>query len=310
MRLLVVGAAGQVGDSLVRQAREQGHSVTGTYRMRTSGVPGLEALALDKTDSAAVERLVEKVRPEVVIDTSAMHNVDYCESHPEEAFRVNRDGTAYLAKAAHALGAQFTFISTDFVFDGSGHPPYTERDTVHPQSEYARSKVEGELAALAPAPDQNLVVRPSVIYSWWGPRRQSASSSGKGVNFGTWLAEEVRQGREVRIIDDLITSPTHAGDLAGAILALLSKSAHGVYHTAGGTAIDRYRFSVALIERIGLDPQKVRPVHATEFAQKAPRPSNSSLDSSHLTASTGYRMMELPAALERFARERTEDLAT
>ncbi|MCI4346167.1 MAG: sugar nucleotide-binding protein, partial [Thermoplasmata archaeon] len=144
---------------------------------------------------------------------------------------------------------------------------------------------------------------------WWGPRRQSASSSGKGVNFGTWLAEEVRQGREVKIIDDLITSPTHAGDLAAAILALLGRSAHGVYHTAGATPIDRYQFSVALVKRVGLDPALVHPVHAAEFAQKAPRPTNSSLDSSKLTTATGYRMLELPAALDRFARERSEDLA-
>ncbi|MCI4334949.1 MAG: SDR family oxidoreductase [Thermoplasmata archaeon] len=308
MKLLVVGIAGQVGDTLALQAIDAGHEVVGTYRQREPTVPGVETFPLDKTDAAQVRQLMHEQRPQVVVDTSALHNVDYCESHSEEAFKVNRDGTRFLAEEARAAHARFAFISTDFVFDGSGAPPYTEAAEIHPQSEYARSKAEGEHAALAPNPEHNLVVRPSVIYSWWGPRHQSASSSGKGVNFGTWLVEEVRQGREVRIIDDLVTSPTLASDLAGAILALLDHHAHGIYHTAGATAVDRYHFSKALVERLGLDAGKVRAVHAAEFAQKAPRPSNSSLDSSQLARDTGYRMLELPAALDRFAQSRDEDL--
>lgn len=308
MKLLVVGIAGQVGDTLALQALDAGHEVVGTFRQREPTVPGVESEVLDKTDEGAVRALIRKERPQVVVDTSALHNVDYCESHPEEAFRVNRDGTRFLAEAAREAKARFVFISTDFVFDGTGAPPYTEEAPVRPQSEYARSKLEGEQAALAPHPEQNLVVRPSVIYSWWGPRHQSASSSGKGVNFGTWLVEEVRQGREVRIIDDLVTSPTLAQDLAGAILALIGKHAHGLYHAAGATAVDRHGFSVALVRRLGLDASKVHAVHASEFAQKAPRPTNSSLDSSKLARDTGYRMLELPAALDRFAQQRTEEL--
>jgi dTDP-4-dehydrorhamnose reductase len=308
MKLLVVGIAGQVGDTLALQAIDAGHEVVGTFRQREPTVPGVESVALDKCDERAVRELVLRERPQVVVDTSALHNVDYCESHREEAFRVNRDGTRFLAEAAREAKARFVFISTDFVFDGSGAPPYTEEAPVHPQSEYARSKVEGEAAALAPNPEHNLVVRPSVIYSWWGPRHQSASSSGKGVNFGTWLVEEVRQGRDVRIIDDLVTSPTLAPDLAGAILALVDRHAHGLYHTAGATPIDRYHFSTALVKRLGLDAGKVHAVHAAEFAQKAPRPTNSSLDSSKLARDTGYRMLELPAALDRFAAQRAEEL--
>ena len=306
MKVLVVGAAGQVGRSLVQQAATGGDEVVATYNSRRPTVPAAAVEALDKTDAARCTEVIGRHRPELVVDTGALHNVDYCEGHPEEALRVNRDGTRFLAEAAASVGARFVFVSTDFVFDGRKSGPYVESDPPKPESHYAESKLAGERAALAASPD-NLVVRPSVIYSWLDSRTRAESSSGKGMNFGTWLVEEVGHGRPVRIIQDQVASPTLAEDLAAAILALVRAGAHGTFHAAGATPATRYDFSVELVRRVGLDPAHVRPVQTAELNQKARRPVNSSLSSDYLAQVSGYRTLSLPSALDRFAQAFSDD---
>ncbi len=300
MKVLVVGAAGQVGRCLALQAAAEGNEVVAAYNTRPLHLPGATVTRIDKVDANLARSAIRDARPGCVIDTGALHNVDYCESHPEEAFRVNRDGTRNLAVAAAEVDAQFVFVSTDFVFDGRKQGLYVEADRPNPESQYAASKLAGEEAALAASP-RNLVVRPSVIYSWLDSRSRVDSSSGKGTNFGTWLVDEVAQGRSVRIIQDQVASPTLAEDLAAAILALVNSSTSGTYHAAGSTPIDRYDFSVQLVTRVGLDPSLVRPIRTADLNQKARRPPNSSLDSARLASATGHRMLSLREAIERFS---------
>jgi dTDP-4-dehydrorhamnose reductase len=309
MKVVVVGAAGQVGRNLVRLALRRGDSVAATYKARRPADDAVPLEPLDKTDAKACDLVLERLHPDVVIDTGAMHNVDYCETHADEANAVNREGTRHLAESARRLGSRFVFISTDFVFDGSGPTPYLESATPRPQSIYAESKLAGEQATLA-TDSGNLVVRPSVIYSWLDTRQRAESSSGKGLNFGTWLAEEVACRRPVRIINDQIASPTLASDLAGAILALIEHECRGIVHTAGATATDRFSFSVQLVSRLGLDSSLVQPVTTAELHQKALRPAVSSLASERLASEAGYRMMDLPAALDRFAADFNADPGT
>jgi dTDP-4-dehydrorhamnose reductase len=306
MRVLVVGGAGQVGRNLVRIYLRDGHWVGATYKARRPPPEVRAAEVLDKSNPSDCDAVVERIHPDVVIDTGALHNVDYCEAHPDEANAVNRDGTRFLAQACHRIGAKFVFVSTDFVFDGSASTPYSEGISPHPQSEYARSKFEGEVATLATSPG-NLVVRPSVIYSWLDTRERSESSSGKGLNFGTWLIEEVGAGRPVRIINDQVASPTLAEDLAGAIHALVNSGETGTFHAAGRSPMTRYDFSVRLVKELGLDTSMVKPVATRDLNQKAQRPVNSSLDSSKLESRTGYRTLAIEDAAKKFAADYRSD---
>lgn len=301
MKLLVVGASGQVGRSIVERAGRRGDEVVAAYNSRRPALGHVPVALLDKTNADRCRVVLEEFRPEAVVDTGALHNVDFCESHPDEARRVNTEGTRNLASATAKIGARFVFVSTDFVFDGMKSGPYTEADAPRPVSVYAESKLGGELAT-GSSMTGALIVRPSVIYSWLDSRTRAESSSGKGLNFGTWLVEEVAHGRPVRIIVDQTASPTLAEDLAGAIIALLDHGCEGIYHTAGKSATSRYKFSTELISRLGLDTNLVQPVHTSDLNQMARRPVNSSLSCDRLTEATGYRMLDLPAALDRFAR--------
>lgn len=300
MKLLVVGGSGQVGRHLLHLGRERGLSVEGTYLGQRPQLTGIPTYPLDKTDPGACRALLDRFRPDVVVDTAALHNVDRCEAVPLEADRVNREGTRDLAEAARTVGARFVFVSTDYVFDGTGHPPYSEEDAPHPTSAYARSKLAGEVATFA-CSERNLVVRPSVIYSWVAPRDRAQSSAGKGLNFGTWLVEEARQGRPVRIVTDQVASPTYAPDLAGTILDLVGHEASGLFHVAGTTSLSRFEFARRLVGRVGLDQGLVHPVSTAALGQKALRPCDSSLRSDRLVPRIGHAMLDLTSALDRFA---------
>ena len=305
MKLLVMGAAGQVGEKVSELAAREGCEVYGTYKSREPGKPLSGSFMLDKTDKARVEEIVSKVAPDVVVDTGALHNVDYCETHKEEAYKVNRDGTGNLSLASSKVGAKFVFVSTDFVFDGL-KALYTEEDTPNPTSVYAQSKLAGEKVALE-SNSKTIVCRPAVIYSWVKTSQQvGASSSGKPLNFGAWLAYQLLAKKEVKIVTDQITSPTLADDLAGAILALSKSSASGVFHTAGATAMSRYDFSVRLAEKIGCDSSLIHSIKSSDLKQVAKRPLNSSLISTKLARVTGYSMMEINSALDTFASQSKE----
>lgn len=303
MRLLVTGAAGQVGRALVSAATTQGHEVFGGYVSRAPDLTAARVVRVDKRDPESGDAAIEGIRPEVVIDTGALHHVDYCEAHPEEAALVNRDGTARLAKVAHKNGSRFVFVSTDYVFDGRTDRPYHEEDPPRPLGVYGRTKWEGE-QAVRRTDGSSLIVRPSVIYSWVPPSQRRFSVSQKGVNFGTWAIDELIAGRPIRIVTDQIASPTLAATLAESILKLLDlPNSSGVYHAAGATAIDRFRFTVRLAERLGLPRELVQPVRTAELGQAALRPANSSLDPGRWEAETGARMPSLDESLDRLASE-------
>ena len=271
-------------------------------------LPGIPSVPADKTQPSVVEQVIRDAAPDVVVDAGALHNVDYCESHPEEAERVNAAGSAAVARAAAAVGARSVFISTDFVFGELGDPPHPETDPPEPLSVYGRTKLAGERAVLD-VDDRNLVVRPSVIYSWMPRAGRAQSGSGKAVNFGTWVVEEVMAGRKVRIVTDQAASPTYAEDLAGAVLALVDRAQGGVFHAAGATPASRFEFAEALVKAVGADPRLVEPVITAQLAQKARRPRDSSLRSDKIAASTGYRMATLDQQVGQFAQAFRADSA-
>src|SRR5262245_16556602 len=256
MRVLVIGASGQVGYALLGALRTRGHEAFGTHAHHP--VDGLASL--DVTDRASVERAVSEARPDWVLCPAGLTHVDYCEEHPAEAFAINRDGALHAARAAGRAGAGFVFYSTEYVFDGE-RGPYAEEDAAHPLSVYGRSKWEGERAVLAET-SRAVVVRTTVVY---GLDRQEK-------NFVYQLIRGCRNGQGMRIPADQISSPTYNVDLARATVELCERDLRGVYHLAGDGVLGRYAFARLACEVFGLDPSRLTPVATATLGQKALRP--------------------------------------
>jgi dTDP-4-dehydrorhamnose reductase len=256
MRALVIGASGQVGGALCLELARRGHSVVGTHAHVAA--PG--TVFLDLADAPATERMLSEFAPDWVFCAGALTHVEYCEAHPDEAARLNRDGPRAAARAAAQRGAGFLFYSTEYVFDGTAGP-YAEGDRANPLSVYGRTKWEGE-GAVQEAHPRGLIVRTTVVY---GPERQEK-------NFVYQVIRQCRSGQPMQVAADQVSSPTFSGDLAAASVELAERGAVGVYHVAGTSVLDRYAFAQMAAEVFGLDGTRLRAVPTAHLGQQARRP--------------------------------------
>ncbi len=244
--------------------------------MRT--VPqGVEAMPLsdvgervDIADKTSVNRVLQELEPDAVINAAAWTGVDAAESEPEAARRVNVEGAAQLAAGAEAIGAWFAHVSTDFVFGpGNGSPFATDAATA-PMGIYGRTKLDGEIAVRDACP-QAAIVRTAWVYS------------SHGNNFVKTMLRLMNERDEIGVIADQIGSPTWANSLARALWTACSQRASGVFHWTGAGAASWYDFAVAVLEEgqsLGLVSRDVvvKPLSTAEYPTPAARPNYSVMD--------------------------------
>ena len=285
--LLVIGATGLVGSKVCVTAQEKGYKTVGTHNARTSLLP--QSQKLDIADADATHKFVAALKPTAIINTAALHNVDYCESHHQEANRVNVEGAANLADAASETSCRLVHLSTDYVFDGKkGH--YNEFDAPNPLHYYAWTKLEAEKIVAQTA--SYAVARPSVIYGW--NKLESTgipSSSGKTINFAMFVLVKLRKGETMTAVRDQYSSPTLADNLADALVRLVECPENGVFHTAGRSCVSRYEFALKIADVFGYSPGLVEPVSSSDFKQVAERPKNSCLSVDRAEKTLGMRFM-------------------
>lgn len=304
--IVVTGATGLVGTKVVQKLLSLDATVHAVvHRQPPSGHPTLEmstkdiasSVVLHTVDLATVQpdwTWMQHIQPSAVIHCAAMTNVDACELDPAGAYAINERATRSLAETCARYGAHLVFVSTDYVFDGSNeHPgPYNEDDPVHPLNHYGRSKWQGEVAV------QNLcagrtawsICRTSVVYG---------STPWTRANFVTWLLEKLRNGVSAQVVDDQISSPTLAEDLADMLLEIVRQQAVGIFHTAGSTILDRYQFALALARQFDADTSLIRPITTSELQQVAPRPLKAGLHTDKIKQQLALRPLSLTEALLR-----------
>ena len=268
MKTLLIGAAGQLGVD-VAAAFSDTH-------LTTADLDDAD-LQLDLTDTEAVTRLVaQDLRPDLVINTAAAHNVPLCEERPEVAFAVNATAPRHLAAACHASGARLIHISTDYVFGRGGTRPYTETDRPAPLNVYAASKLAGEHLIAAEC-DNHLIVRTSGLYG------AAPCRAKEGRNFVRMMLHLAQTRPEVRVVTDEILTPTYTVALARQIRAMAEKAEPGLYHATCNGACSWYEFAQAIFEETGT---QVNLLEATseDFPSPVKRPDYSVLENAHLQA--------------------------
>lgn len=256
-RLLVTGAAGQLGHDLVRLARKSGDEVVAADRA-----------ALDVGDRRAVFDMVAGVRPEVVVNAAAWTAVDACEADPERAMRDNGDAVGHLRDACDAVGAHLVQISTDYVFDGTLQRPYREDDEPNPLSVYGRSKLSGEQAA----GDAATIVRTSWVCGI------------AGNNMVKTVLRLLASGTPMRFVDDQRGQPTFTADLATVVRQLGGERRPGIFHVTNQGAVSWFEFVRDVVAAAGRDPDQVEPIATVDLQppRPAPRPANSVLENAAL----------------------------
>ncbi|MCA0246925.1 MAG: dTDP-4-dehydrorhamnose reductase [Proteobacteria bacterium] len=276
-KALLIGGSGQLGNELQRQGSEEW------------GVAAPARSELDASNFAALAECVTSFRPHLILNCSAFHVVDLCESRFLDALTINAVTVSVLAKAAEQIGARFVTISTDYVFDGASRTPYREVDVSNPIQAYGISKVAGERAALLGHPEGAFVVRTCGLYG----RTTSRQKSG---NFVTNRLSDARTRTVVEVGSDLVCTPTSASDLAAAILTLLRTGAQpGLYHLTNTGACDWATFTSEIYKLAKVSTRVIAVDRGGRYAP-ARRPSYTVLDT-HKAREVGVSMRPWQEAL-------------
>jgi dTDP-4-dehydrorhamnose reductase len=292
MHFLVTGANGLVGSRLCRRLAARGHRVTGVGRGPQRGTGEFDYQTCELTVSADVALLLQTVRPNIVIHTASMTEVDGCERDPAAAFAANALAASYVARGVQETNSHLVHVSTDYVFDGD-KGPYGEDDLPNPRGVYSITKHMGEEAVRVFAPN-SAIARTAVVYGWPAAGRP---------NFGAWLVGALRDGKKVNLFEDQFVSPTLADNLAELLVEMGERKVSGTWNTAGATVVNRVQFAEALCEVFGFDRTLLVSTKMADAKLPSPRPARSGLRMDKVQAQLTAKALALPEALARFHAE-------
>jgi dTDP-4-dehydrorhamnose reductase len=290
MRILLLGAAGQVGHALRSTLASVGTVVPAT---RSGVLDGLacELADFDRPDS--LPNLVQRVAPDVVVNAAAYTAVDRAESEPDTAYRVNAESPARLAQACAGLGALLVHYSTDYVFDGQATRPYREEDATAPLGVYGRTKLAGEQAIRGSA-GNHMIFRTAWVYG------------AQGANFMRTMLSLGAERDELRVVADQLGTPTPAGLIADVTVTALRNDPgrSGVWHltAAGQTSWHGFAteiFRQASVRGIADRIPRIVPITTNDYPTLAKRPKYSCLDTTRLRDDFGVDLPDWQQALGR-----------
>jgi len=283
-KLFVTGASGLLGSKIVELAIE-GYEVVQLHHTKPLHP---NSLKLDITDQKQLFSLFIKLKPDIVIHTASETNVDKCETQKDHAWKINVEGTKNIAIACNKTGTTLVYISTDYVFDGE-KGNYTEQDKPNPVNYYGITKLEGENHAIQYC-QNHAILRTSVLYGWH-PWKQ---------NFVTWIINQLKQYKEITVVEDHYNTPTLADNLAEITIEAIQKDLQGIYHASGSERISRYEFARQIARTFDLNQSLIKPIKMSELtAWIAKRPKDSSLNITKIQKHLKTRPLNITEGLNR-----------
>lgn len=278
-RIAILGASGQLGSAL------------------RDALAGRELIAPSHAetpveDRAAVARLLDGARPDVLINCTAFHNVDVCEREPAPAFAINAFAVDGAAEACAARGVAFATVSTDYVFGGTLGRAYREDDAVGPRTAYGASKAAGEFLTRRHG-DRHYVVRTSGVFGTTG-------SSNKGYTLIEKVLRHAERGEPTRMVADMVFSPSYAPHVARAIRDLIDAEAFGTHHVTNAGACSWYEFVRTAFEKSGLAGAPLEPTTYAALNNGTRRPMCSPLENTTFAAAGIAPLPAWQAALDEF----------
>ena len=272
MKILVTGAKGQLGYDIVKELNK-----------RNVLHKGIDFDDCDITNKKAVFATIEEYVPTAVIHCAAYTAVDKAEDEPELCRKINEDGTRNIALACKQVDAKMIYISTDYVFPGTGDHFYKPTDATNPVSVYGKTKLTGE-KVIQDILDRYFIVRISWVF---------------GQNGNNFVKTMLRLGKErdsLNVVCDQIGSPTYTADLASLLCDMAESEKYGMYHATNEGVCSWAEFAQEIFRRVGLDVT-VNPIPSSEYPTRAVRPLNSRMDKSSLDDAGFKRLLDWNDAL-------------
>lgn len=283
MRIFITGGSGLLGSKIAEIGLEK-HEVFAGYCHNKLYFG--EPVKFDLTRDADFDAIY-KIKPEVIVHSAALTNVDECETNKELAYKINAEGTRRIAEIAKKLEIFCIYVSTDYVFSGD-KGRYREEDEKNPINYYGYTKLMGEVYC-------DCIARPCVIYG-------AKPASGK-INFALWVIEKLQNEEKVKVVKDQYVTPTLNTNLAKMLLEIVERELKGVFHLAGATRVSRYQFAMHIANEFELDGDLITASRMAEMRWIASRPKDSSLDTSKASRYLKEKPYDLDRALENLKGE-------
>lgn len=268
---LLTGSTGLLGLSIIRSKPSGINLFADYYNFPSGSLPYKDKckyMTFDIRDKGQILDIFRDISCDMVIHAASIGNVDYCESHKDEAWQTNVEGSRNIMEAAKRYGSFVLFMSSNAVFDGE-HPPYKETDKPNPIDYYGKTKLQTE-TDLAVSGVVHATFRLMTMYGWNHPLERQ--------NPVTWALERLIKGKHINIVNDVYNNHLFVEDAARAVWAAALKKKSGIFHIAGNEVVSRYQLIDAAAEAFGLDKGLVVPVPSSFFPSIAPRPKNTSYD--------------------------------
>jgi dTDP-4-dehydrorhamnose reductase len=283
MKILVTGANGLLGQTIIRQLLEKKYDVVATGRGpdRAEVTPSAPTYykSLDITDGPAIEHFILEQKPTVIVHAAAMTQVDQCELHKQECYNINVTATRFIIDAAKTVGARFIFVSTDFIFDG-GNGPYKEDDEPAPVNYYGSTKMVAEKAVMESGLDY-AIARTILVYG-------DVPTTGR-TNIIGFVRQNLEANKPIKMVTDQLRTPTFVDDLARGIILIIEKNGMGIYHLSGEQAMTPYDIAIETAKYFGLNEGLIVKSSSDEIKQPAVRPPKTGFDISKAKRELGYK---------------------
>jgi dTDP-4-dehydrorhamnose reductase len=287
LKIALIGSDGQLGTDIYKYFKDKGADIT-----------GLTITDIDVCNKNICNDVLFGIKPDLIINTAAFHQVDVCEDEVTKAFEVNVAGLKNLAEIALSIDSALMHFSTDFVFGGYKKcAAFTEDDCPSPVSVYGISKLAGEYV-LGYMMKKYYLLRVCGLYG-------HAGSMGKGYNFVELMIRLANEGKEIKVVDDQVLTPTSTKDIAGKLYELIQTEKYGLYHMTNSGSCSWYEFACEIFKQAGLSPN-ISPTTSDAFASKAKRPAYSVLDNKNLRAAGLADLRPWKESLADYIKERKE----
>jgi len=295
-RVLVTGGTGLLGVAIQRSAPKdiQGFSIYFPERSLPVPLP-FPILAADVSDRMEMQSVFEWAKPDVVIHTGAIGSVDFAEKNREQTRKINVGGTEVVAELCQIFESRLIYISSNAVFDGRT-PFYSETAPVNPINYYGQLKVDAEYV-VRESTIPWAIVRPILMYGW--------PYQGERDNPVVWWVRFLENGKPIKVVDNVFNKPLPAWSCADVIWAIIQQNRTGIYHAAGRDHISLYQFALLTAAVFGLDASLITPVPDSYFPEIAPRPKDTSFDTTKMETELGVKTVGVRDGLFKMKAERT-----
>ena len=283
MKILVTGANGLLGQTIIRLLLEKQYEVIATGkgedRVDANSSPGYIYKDIDITDGPAVERLIMEHRPSIIVHAAAMTQVDQCELNKQDCYNINVTATRFIIDAAKAVNARLIFVSTDFIFDGN-NGPYSENDEPAPVNYYGSTKLVAEKAVMESGLDY-AIARTILVYG-------SVPATGR-TNIVGFVRQNLEANKPIKMVTDQVRTPTFVDDLAKGIILIIEKNGKGIYHLSGEQEMTPYDIAVETAKYFGLNEALISKASTDDIKQPAVRPAKTGFNISKAKKELGYQ---------------------